>query len=167
MKAFLMYRDRDFDPAQEPPPGAPDFVQDLELELLFKAMAGGDPFLLEVARTAVLSLLSEVPAVLYRRAILRDCINNAAIVRGLYDLAVATIELERKNYWGVHSHSPGFLLHRSVEVLAMFVEALRRLRREAEAHAARFASDGFTTLFAMLRRELDDASAASRRTSRG
>jgi len=39
MKAFLMYRDRDFDLEQEPPPGAQDLVQDLELEVLFKAMA--------------------------------------------------------------------------------------------------------------------------------
>ncbi len=157
MKAFLMYRDRDFDPAQEPPPGARDFVPDLELDVLFEAMAGGDAFLLGVARAAVLSMLTDVPTVLYRQAILRDCISNAAVVRHLYNLAVATIERERKNYWGIHSHSPGFLLHRSVEVLSMFVEALRTLRREAEAHMAGFASDGFTTLFAMLRRELDDA----------
>ena len=156
MKAFLMYRDRDFDLEQEPPPGAQDLLQDLELEVLFKAMAGGDPFLLDVARTAVPSILTDVPAVLYRQDILRDCISNAAIVRNLYSLAVETIERERKNYWGVHSRNPGYLLHRSVEVLSMFVEVLRKLRQMADAHAGRFESEGFTTLFAMLRKELGD-----------
>jgi len=118
MKAFLMYRDRDFDLEQEPPPGAQDLVQDLELEVLFKAMAEGDPFLLHVARKAVLSLLNEVAAVLHRQDILRDCLSNAAIVRNLYTLAAETIERERKNYWGVHSRNPGYVLNRSVEVLS-------------------------------------------------
>jgi DNA mismatch repair ATPase MutS len=156
MKAFLMYRDRDFDLEQEPPPGAQDLLQDLELEVLCKAMAQGDPFLLDVARRAVLSMLTDVPAVLYRQDILRDSIGNAAIVRNLYTLAVETIERERKNYWGVHSRNPGYLLHRSVEVLSLFVGVLRRLRQEADAHAARFESEGFTRLFAMLRKELGD-----------
>ena len=90
------------------------------------------------------------------RWLFRDCIGNAAIVRDLYSLVVETIERERKNYWGVHSRNPGFLLHRSVEVLSLCVEVLRRLRNIANTHAHRFASEGFTRLFAMLRRELDD-----------
>ena len=156
MKAFLMYRDRDFDLEQEPPPGAQDLVQDLELEVLFKAMAEGDPFLLHVARKAVLSLLNDVAAVLHRQDILRDCLSNAAIVRNLYTLAAETIERERKNYWGVHSRNPGYVLNRSVEVLSMFLAVLRRLRQVAEVHVARFRSEGFTMLFATLRKELDD-----------
>jgi DNA mismatch repair ATPase MutS len=157
VKAFLLHRDRDFDLDQEPPPGAADLVQDLELETLFNAMAGGDRFLLEVARQVVLAGLEDVSEVLYRQDVLRDCLRNAAIVRGLYALTVETIERERKNYWGLFSKSPGFILHRSVDVLQMFVEVLRRLRREAEVHADKFESDGFRTLFATLQRELDDA----------
>ena len=45
----------------------------------------------------------------------------------------------------------------------MFVEALRRLRRTAEAYADRFASEGFSTLFAMLRRELGEEYSRYRR----
>ena len=67
MKAFLMYRDRDFDLEQEPPPGAQDLAQDLELEVLFTTMARRDQFLLEVARRAVLAMLTDVPAILYRQ----------------------------------------------------------------------------------------------------
>ena len=36
MKAFLMYRDRDFDIKQELPFGAQDLARDLELEVLFR-----------------------------------------------------------------------------------------------------------------------------------
>ncbi len=91
MKAFLMYRDRGFDPKEAPPPGFADLIRDLELEVLAGAMAAGDPFLLEVARRAMLSMLTDVPAVSYRQDILRDCLANAATVRRLYDLAVEAI----------------------------------------------------------------------------
>ena len=39
MKAFLMFRDRDFDLKQPLPSNADALVQDLELETLFGAMA--------------------------------------------------------------------------------------------------------------------------------
>lgn len=156
MKSLLLYRDRDFDLKAVPPPRVQDLVQDLELEVLCQAMAAGDAFLIEVARKAVFSLLSEVSEVLYRQDVLRDCIANAAIVRNLYRLAVETIDREKKEYWGLLSGNPSYLLNRSVSVLSMFVEMLRRLRHEAESHAHRFKSPGLTTLFATLRKEIDD-----------
>ena len=54
MRAFLMYRDRDFDLKTDLPWNAAELTQDLELETLFRAMSGGDPFLLEVAKTSCL-----------------------------------------------------------------------------------------------------------------
>jgi hypothetical protein len=41
MKAFLMYRDRDFDPQQKLPPNEQELTQDLEINTLFNAMALG------------------------------------------------------------------------------------------------------------------------------
>ncbi len=156
MKAFLMYRDRDFDVTREPRPHEKDLVRDLELETLFGAMAAGDAFLLTVAKQAIPASVRDVPTVLYRQAILRDCMENAAIVRNLYALAVETIEREKKNYWGVFGGHPGSLLHRSVEVLQMFAEMLRRLRKEVDTHAGKFESEGFKRLFSMLQQELSD-----------
>ncbi|MGA2080798.1 MAG: hypothetical protein ABSH53_09350 [Holophaga sp.] len=54
MKAFLMHRDRDFDLRAPGPAQAADLVQDLELPTLTRAMADGDPFLLEVANKVFL-----------------------------------------------------------------------------------------------------------------
>jgi len=53
MKAFLMYRDRDFDPKVELPANEPFLTQDLELNTLFYAMGRGDKFLYEISRKAV------------------------------------------------------------------------------------------------------------------
>ncbi len=48
-------------------------------------------------------------------------------------------------------------MRRSVIVLEMFTQKLRRLRGVIDEHGAGFASEGFSTLFETLRRELDDA----------
>lgn len=157
MKAFLLYRNRDFDPDHKLPSSAEALTQDLELETLFAAMASGDGFLLDVARKAVLSGMENGPdAILYRQGILKDCLDNAAVVRGIYALAVEAIEKERKNYWGLLSTYPGTVLYRSREVLELFLGMLKRLRRFADEHAAKFGSEGFRTFFGMLRRELGD-----------
>ena len=74
MKAFLMYRDHDFDLQQKFPPNEQALTQDLELNTLFDAMALGDKVLLEVAKKAVLSSLTDLDTILYRQDILRACL---------------------------------------------------------------------------------------------
>lgn len=156
MKAFLMFRDRDFDPEQELPVSAPALIQDLELDTLFKAMALDDRLLLEVAKSAVLSGTSnDVSTILYRQAILRDGLNHPAIIREIYDLAGETIASERKIYFGIIRY-PSSILRRSIEALEMFVGMLKKLRRIADEHAGEFESEGFTRFFAMLHEELSD-----------
>jgi DNA mismatch repair ATPase MutS len=151
-----MYRDRDFDLKQESPACEQALTQDLELNTLFDAMALGDKVLLEVARKAVLCSLGDLSTILYRQDILRDCLNNSSIVRDIYDIAVTSIEKEKKSYWSFLSDYPDAILRRSIEVLHLFVGMLKELRNIADEHADSFQSEGFTALFAMLRKELGD-----------
>jgi DNA mismatch repair ATPase MutS len=178
MKAFLMYRDRDFDPQQllsrrerdlRPrttdraldlgqllPWNEKQLTQDLGLDNLLRAMAGGDNFLFEVSRLAVLSGVTDVATILYRQQVYRDCSKCESIVREIYAIAVEAIERERKNYWSFFGRYPAGTLSRAVDVLRMFVGVLKRLRRIADEHASKFESEGFSRLFAMLRQELGD-----------
>ncbi len=158
MKAFLMYKERDFDVQQQFPPHEQALTQDLELDTLFNAMALGDNFVFEVAKKAVLSSLhTDVDTIRYRQNILKDCLKNASLVREIYTIAVASIESEKKNFWGtLFSKSPAMLLERSIEVLHMFVGMLKKLKHIADEYAGTFESEGFTTFFAMLKKELGD-----------
>jgi DNA mismatch repair ATPase MutS len=156
MKAFLMHRDRDFDLQQEFPPHEEALTQDLELSTLFSAMALGDKVLFAVAKKAVLSSLSDLDTILYRQDVLRDCMNNSSIIRDIYDIAVASIAREKTGYWSLLRDFPDTILQRSIEVLQMFVGALKELRNIADEHADQFQSEGFTVFFAMLKRELSD-----------
>lgn len=156
MKAFLMYRDRDFDVEANLPPSAAALTQDLGLDTLLGAMAAGDRFLLGVARPAVLASLEEPDAILYRQQILADCIDKPGIVREIYAIAAEATEGEKRAhfFWG---RFPDTLLSQSIEVLQLLVGHLKQLRRVADAHADAFRSEGFRQLFVMLSTELDDA----------
>src|SRR6266498_497544 len=148
---------RDFDPQRKLSSNEQGLIQDLELNTLFNAMALGDKFLFEVAKTAVLSGLdNDLDTILYRQNILKDCLKNPAAIREMYDIAVESIENERKSYFSIFSRYTASVLHSAIEVLQMFVGALKRLRRIAEKDGNKFQSEGFTTLFAMLQRELGD-----------
>lgn len=157
MKAFLMYKDQDFDLQRKLPSNAQALTQDLELNTLFNAMALGDEFLFEVAKKAVLSSLNnDLDTILYRQNILKDYLKNLSIVRDIYDIAVEAIAGEKKVYFGYFSKYPSAILDRSIKVLQMFVGMLKKLKNIADEHADQFESEGFTAFFAMLKRELGD-----------
>jgi hypothetical protein len=155
MKAFLMYRDRDFDPKAGIPLNAPDLTADLELEILFRTMSAGDPFLLEVAKQAVLASLYEPDAILYRQRVLADCLNHPAAVRELYSIAVEAIEGEKKQWGWMSGRYPEGTLHRAIDSLKMLAGLLKRLKKIADEHRAAFRSAGFQRFFEMIGRELD------------
>lgn len=156
MKAFLMHRDQDFDLGRELPPNEEALTQDLELNMLVGAMALGDKFLFDVARRAVLTSLSDPEAIVYRQRVLADCLEQPALIREIYGVAVEAIASERSIYFGLFRASPDTILRRSVQVLELFVSALKRLRRVADEHTGSFRSEGFARFFAMLSTELDD-----------
>jgi hypothetical protein len=156
MKAYLMYPARDFDAEQELPYGAEAVTADLELNTLLTAMAGGDGFLLDVARTALLCSLVDPEAITYRQRVLRDCLAQPAVIREIYDIAVQAILAEKRIWWGIMSKYPEAILHRSVEVMRLFMTALKQLRRVTDSHGGQFRSDGFTRFFAVITKELGD-----------
>jgi len=156
MKAFLMYKDLDFNPERELPPNEQTLTQDLALNILFEAMALGDEFLLKMAREAVLSSLNDPDSILYRQNILKDCIKNSSIVRDIYNEAVESIENRKRHWWGFSSRHPSSILYSSVEALKMLVGQLKKLKNMAVEHADKFDSEGFARFFAMLKSELGE-----------
>ncbi|MCL6527902.1 MAG: DNA mismatch repair protein MutS [Thermaceae bacterium] len=155
MKVCLLYPDRNLDLQQPLPPQAEMLIEDLGLGVLFGTMAGEDPLLLEVAQKVVLASLPEPSAILYRQAVLQDCLSHPALIREIYALAVEALLNEKKS-WFLFRDSPSSILRRALEVLQMFVEALKKLRKLADRHATEFNSEGFRRLFAMLQEELSD-----------
>lgn len=156
MKAFLMYRDQDFDLQRKPLWNEVALTQDLELNTLFNAMAAGDSFLLDIAKKAILPDSSSLDTIRYRQNILKDCLKNPTIVRDIYRVTMESIEKKEKRWYGIFSRYPSGILSSSIEMLQMFIGLLKKLKDIADEHADKFDSEGFTAFFAMIRRELDD-----------
>ena len=154
MNALLMHRDRDFNMQQSLPWNERALMQDLEVDTLLRAMAADDDFLFDVARKALFSgFQNDVETILYRQETVQDCLKNPAVVRDLYVLIVEAIERARKQWWGL-SNYPDSLLYSSIELIESSLGTLRKLRAVAEEKASQFSSEAFTTVFAMLRKEL-------------
>lgn len=179
MKTFLMYKNRDFDPQQILsrrdtsrhnmsnslnqilPWNERELTQDLGLDILFKTMSGGNEFLLDVANVGVLSSVTDVETIQYRQHVFSDCLKNTQVITSLYDIATEAIIKERANTLWIFTKHPSSILSRSVNMLGMFVEMLKRLRAVADQSASEFKSAGFSRLFTMLQKELTDEYFAS------
>jgi DNA mismatch repair ATPase MutS len=169
MKALLMHPDRDFDMPAEPrryqreptiePPQHQQraLIKDLELNTLLAAMAGDDEFLLHVARTALLARLqNDLGTILYRQEIVKDCLNNSAVIRALYSIAVETIETKRKHHFGIFTRYPAGILSSAVNLLQALMQMLVKLRAAIDLHTGQFQSRGLSALFSTLRAEFSD-----------
>ncbi|MBS0326428.1 MAG: DNA mismatch repair protein MutS, partial [Proteobacteria bacterium] len=151
------FRDPDAGPRHEPAACEKELWADLELDTLAGAMAGGDAYVFDVARKALLlGPRNDAATILYRQAILRDCLANAGVVRSIYTLVEETVEEKKKYYFGVLTRYPAGILRGAVELMQMLMSRLRRLRGIADAQADRFDSPGMSALFAMLRREFGE-----------
>lgn len=157
MKAYLLFRDRDYDPQQPPPPQAEALEQDLELITVMATMAAGDRFLFETIERVMLLGLESVEDVRYRQDILRDCLAHPDVVRELYNLTLESIENKKKLWLGIFRGYPSAIVNGAVRMLQMFVGLLQRLRDIADAQGETFESEGFRRFFAMVQDELDDA----------
>ncbi len=155
MRPLLLHSDRDLDLGAELPPNADALARDLGLDALWSAMAGDDPFALEVAQKVLLAGLDDPGEIAYRQGVLADCIAHPEVARELYALATEALEAKRRAY-GFLSDSPDAILSRSVQALEYLLGSLRQLRGLADRHAPQVRSAGFRRLFASLAAELDD-----------
>ena len=151
-----MHMDRGFDPKAAQPAQAADLTRDLGLDHVFAAMAGTDNFLMEIAKAALFGRLDDPKAIGYRQHVLRDCLENAAVVRELYSVAAQALEGERRVWRTTLNRYPDRVLYWSIQLLGLFFSHLRRLRDMAFNHGGRFESAGFKNLFGTLIAELDD-----------
>jgi hypothetical protein len=151
------YQSQTFDPQVGLPWNAEALTADLALTTLLNTMARDDDCVFEVARKVLLAgVEGDLDTIRYRQAILRDCLNQPAVVRELYAVAVDAGQKQKGHYLGVLARYPDSVLRDAIETLATFLEFLKTVRRIADGHAQNFVSEGWTQFFAMLKREIAD-----------
>ena len=152
-----LYRKQEFDPRAGLPWNSEALTNDLGLNTVFDAMARGDDFVHEVARKVILDgITADFETVRYRQAVLQDCLKHPGVMRELYALVVQAVEKQKEHEVGILGRYPDWVLRTAVEMITMLLEYLKQLRQIADIYARSFESQGWTSLFAMLKRDLDD-----------
>lgn len=155
MRPRLLFEDRDAAIDRLPHGAHADLRADLGLEAVVAAMAAGDATLAGVARRTLLEPLVDPAAIAYRHEVLDACRSRPELVRTIYDIVAGTLESRKKVYWGLVTR-PDAVVHHSLEILALYRAAFRRLRRVADAEAA-LPPRGLGGFLARVRETLDDA----------
>ncbi|HVS98728.1 MAG TPA: hypothetical protein VHE54_19690, partial [Puia sp.] len=155
MRVWLHYKTKDFEPGLPLPWNSEALVTDLDLGTLFTAMAGGDEFLMKMARVTILTGLdNDADTIAYRQDILRDCLAQPEAVRALYDIAVAALEAKKGHWFSFGSRYPSSVLSSAVGLMELLADYLGSLRQFAEQFTGKFQSEGFRRLLSSFRDEL-------------
>lgn len=157
MKVHLLYPNRDYSLRLTRTEREETLTADLGLDILLRTMAGRHKHLYEVCASALFDNLDNRAEILYRQAILSDCLRNPDVIRTLYHITEHTLEEKRKHLWGISSQYLSSVMSSSVGLLSLMVRMLRDVRGVADSCACSFHSEGMTALFSMLQAELSDA----------
>jgi len=156
MKAHLLFEKRDIDLGLELPRQGEALEQDLGLGTLLDVMAAGDPYVRLVAERLLLNGLTDPEEIRYRQDVLADCLQKPEVARELYSLAVAAQESKKEARFFLFHDSPETQLSKSLRMLELLLDVIRRLRAFADREEGSFRSVGLRGLVATIQAELDD-----------
>lgn len=127
-----------------------ELMQDLNLDVLFQAMSRNNSFLYETVKSVILSGGIDIGTIRYRQEILRDCMENPAVIQGIYDIAAKAVidairyrEYTQPNYARVVPVSVRVL--KSVGLLEILVQQAEKLKDLLRSNQKYFQSKGLAT----------------------
>jgi DNA mismatch repair ATPase MutS len=146
MKPYLLYENYE-NTAHKKPSNSDELIKDLNLDVIFKAMAMDDSFLHDTVKTVALCSLTDVDSIIYRQNVLRDCLNNRSAINDFY--IIASSALDEAAYYR-QSTQPSFSKMVSVSykvrnaagLLEMLVANLNKLRSLTRMTEKNFNSKG-------------------------
>ncbi len=157
MKAYLMFRDKDFNLKAKPCFGKDTLTADLDLQRILSVMAQKDEIISASCNSALFCPLQSIEEIHYRQENLCDALRNSDIVRQLYEITVETEKRRRSSWlWLSPSSYLSSNFSSAVDLLKIYTEMLMKLRLIADSKLSGFQSEGFRNLLTMLQRELDD-----------
>ncbi|WP_373483238.1 DNA mismatch repair protein MutS [Acetobacterium sp.] len=156
MNVYLMHQDRNFSINETITQDQKTLTRDLGIEGILEVMANQDPIIYDICNQALFLSLNDPDAILYRQAILKDCIKNPKIIRTMYELVTELLVKKKEWFWSFTSSYRSSNLSGSVNLLKFFIKYFICFKEIADNEASKFNSAGFKNFFAMIRENLDD-----------
>lgn len=146
MNVWLLYKDSEFG-LNNGSLYKNEIVQDLNLDVIFKAMAKNDKYMYKTVKAVMLHGLVDAKTVLYRQNIMEDCNNNYEIFCELYLKASQTIEeterfLESTKKANVTNISNSVSVLNSLNLLGILVNHMDELKEYLNEVENKFTSTG-------------------------
>uniref|UniRef100_A0A7C3ED22 DNA mismatch repair protein MutS n=1 Tax=Gracilinema caldarium TaxID=215591 RepID=A0A7C3ED22_9SPIR len=156
MKVYLLHAHKDFDATAPLPPQTEDLMQDLDLDILIRAMSDEDKYLADIAKSVLFQSLLDRDSIIYRQEVLQDAMDNEQPLRDLYALANEAIEAKRHSWFSMFGAYPSSILYGAVRLLQTYVPLLERLREMTRQYQQNFRSRGLRRFCTMVQEELND-----------
>ncbi|MCA1950162.1 MAG: DNA mismatch repair protein MutS, partial [Treponema sp.] len=155
MKVYLLFANKDFDSTVPLPPQTEALMQDLDLDILIRAMSEDDKYLADVAKNVLFQSLQDRNSIVYRQEILQDALLNEQVIRELYEIANEAIEAKRHSWFSMFGAYPSSILYGAVRLLQTYVPILEKLRSQTKQHLNDFHSRGLRRFCTMVQEELN------------
>jgi hypothetical protein len=158
MNVHLMFNDTDFVP--DTCPLCPDhetLTDDLGLNYILDAMAGGDETVRASCSAALLSPLSDCHTIQYRWQILSDVLEHPDCMHILYNITTEARMQEKRSLFWLSGKDLSGVFSNAVGLLLIYVKMLHKLRDAADMFLPLVKSEGLRNLFTQFEHELDDA----------
>ena len=156
MKAYLMFKDKNFVLDDNGMYNSIVTLDDLEIESVLKYASDSDALIHNVLKKSLANPLLDLDEIKYRQEVLKDSLDNPEIVRDLYQICVDTLNKIKKYWFGSGSGSLSNTYVSALDHLSYFIEGLKGLREIADKHSNKFKSIGFINLFNDLKEELSN-----------
>lgn len=126
MHAFLLYKDSPFNFKKKVSDQTSQVMKDLEMDHIFDAMSSN-----LFIREKVVKVCSErcfnVEQILYRQAVLQDCIAQEELTGQIYKLLGETLELNQEPNFEISRKKAKYMMELSMEVWGELIPKLKKL----------------------------------------
>lgn len=158
MKAYLLYADRDFNWDVKEKEYQTVLAEDIQLEVIFRKMAGDDESIYDCVRKVILNPLTDADEVIYRQEVFVDLIKNRWFFDAIDGINGRIKEKREKSsgYASLLWDHPDSKVASGVEILTTYLDELKYLRKMAAENSGSFASSGFRAFFQRIENEMDE-----------
>jgi len=169
LRIHLMSTSGSFSLKERDPWNSEALIRDLDLLPLIEAMGGGDSFVKEVSRKALLLGAQglSLEDIRFRQEAMRDALKNPEVVRTGYQVLTETVNKARERWILGLNRTPTETVYESVELLEIYLEGIDRVREVFTSRKEKFESRAFRSLIAAFEQYFDEEYTATVREALG
>ncbi len=154
MNVRLLYEHSEYGP-ENANMNRSEVVQDLNLDIIFKFMARNDKYIYKTVRNVMTDCLTEGSTILYRQAIMMDCIEHYEEFHQLYEITSKAMEetdkfMESTRAASKVKMSNSISVLHSLELLGILVSNLEKVKEHTDQIEDKFTSPGMKAFYDRL-----------------